>query len=115
MILIMNNGGCYSDRRIYFIDCDGMDPDEVSRLVALTCTNYGDQKPFEIARADSLDWRNPSSMSKPEDAIDELDEEDVEAADLPSCSDRALSILAAKTYETDARDRIAAEQLRRES
>jgi len=111
VILILDNGGAYSDHQIHFIDCDGMDPDEVLRLFILTRCRY--QKPFEIGRAESIEWRDSKAFAKPEDSIDDLEDDD--EIDFAELSDRALSILAAKTYETDARDRIAAEQLRRES
>ena len=61
MILIWNNGEDYSDRRVVFVDCEEHTP---AAIVATLQLIY-DHKDggFEIARADSLDWRAPEAVA----------------------------------------------------
>jgi hypothetical protein len=111
MILIMDNGLHYSDHGIYFIDCDGMDPDEVSRLWCLgRRRSYGDV-PHEVARAESLTWREPDTCAKPEQAID-TPWDVPEDFDVATVSDRGLAILATGG-DAEVREWVAAEQIRR--
>lgn len=112
-ILILDNGRYYSDHRIYFVDCDGMDPDELVRLFVLG-RSVSDYAPHEIARAESFEWRTGSS-AKPEDVV-ESPYELPEGFDLSWVSDRGLLMLASDTCgDDDVRDAVAAEQLKREA
>jgi hypothetical protein len=110
MILILDNGLHYSDHSIHFVDCDGMDPDEVVKLYVIGRTRT-DQKPHEIARAETLEWRE-GRLAKPEDVIDAPYDE---IGDLSWVSDRGLRILMSECWDDDVRDEIAAEQLKREN
>lgn len=65
MILIWDDGGQYSDHSVYFVDCGNLSADDVVSFARLSAGPY--RNSYEIARCETLDWRDKSAMSKPID------------------------------------------------
>lgn len=62
-IYIWDNGGSYSDHAIYFVDADGLTPNEMELALQGWRQGSWDENAFFIARVASVEWRNDKPIS----------------------------------------------------
>ena len=69
MILVWDNGRCYSDHAVYFIDCGQWEPEIVERVLIACDTSRMDKGQVVAVIADAT-WRDPKAVDTLVDRID---------------------------------------------
>ena len=80
MIAIIDNGNCYSDHAIWFVDVGDEDPKLVARMIACDPYYY---RAHALASAPSFEWYagEPAKLSDKLPGLWGMDAEDLEDAD----------------------------------
>lgn len=99
-ILILDNGGSYSDHEIVFVDCQDWDPDEVVRVYK---TDGSWRRAKEIGRAAAVEWRDPEAFTTVEGLLRNVDADEIGCLVLQTLSDRMTTLLRSHAWHPEAK------------
>lgn len=62
-ILVWDNGGCYSDHHVHFLNVEDRDPDVVAAVLLAYQQHNSSYKGRAIAVIQDADWRDPKAVA----------------------------------------------------